>query len=270
MLATMHNLIVFAAEANEEFVPPDDWRNIVALPAAFLFFFVSVYLLLRSNLGTRRAYLVMASSFFGFMVILSLYWTTGAPGTPIATGPQNLPGQVANYYEPKWEPFAADSVIGDNQYPLVKSFPEGFSPVPGDDQEVVDRVTTAVDQLQAFFSEGRAGVPGPIGENWVAAGEPQLATAADNTQVVGVTFAPPFPEGSEEGEPGAPDTSGETYTAFAFYDPGFILFPSLVMVALAVIGFILHVLLLGWDENREKEEQSEEVEAEPERVPARA
>ena len=270
MLATMHHLIVFAAEANEEFVPPDDWRNIVALPAAFLFFFVSIYLLLRSNLGTRRAYLVMATSFFGFMMILSLYWTFGAPGTPMATGPQNLPGQVANYYEPNWRPFAADSVIGNEQYPLVKSFPEGFSPVPEDDQELTDQVTTAVDELQSFFSEARAGVPGPVGGDWIPAGEPQVAVAADSTLVVGVTFAPPFPEDSEAGEPGQPDTSGETYTAFAYFDPGFILFPSLVMVALSVIGFVLHVLLLGRDENREKEERASDAAVEPERVPAGA
>jgi hypothetical protein len=270
MLATMHNLIVFAAEANEELVPPDDWRSIIALPAAFLFFFVSIYLLLRSNLGTRRAYLVMATSFFGFMVILSLYWTTGAPGTPMATGPQNLPGQVPDYYQPKWEPFAADSVIGDERFPLVKSFPEGFSAVPDDDPELADLAATAVDELQGFFSETRAGVAGPIGQDWVAAGEPQVAVAADNAQVVGVTFAPPFPDDSEEGTPGEPDTSGDTYTAFAFYDPGFILFPSLVMVALSLAGFVLHLLLLARDENREKEEQAGDVAVEPERVPAGA
>lgn len=264
MLATTHNLIVFAAEAAEEFVPPDDWRSIIALPAAFLFFFVSVYLLLRSNLGTRRAYLVMATSFFGFMVILSLYWTFGAPGTPMATGPQNLPGQQADFYQPKWEPFAADSGIADDRYPMVKSYPEGFTEVPESEGDLADLVAPVPDELLTFFSQERAGVPGPIGNNWVAAGPPEVATAADGAQLVAVTFAPP----TEEGEP---DTSAETYTAFAFYDAGFLLLPSLVMVALSVLGFILHLLLLGWDENREKEDRYTDVpDAEPERVPARA
>lgn len=265
MLANVYTVVIFAAEAAEEFVPPDDWRAIVSLPAAFLFFFVSVYLLLRSNLGTRRAYLVMATSFFGFMVILSLYWTFGAPGTPMATGPQNLPGQVADYYQPKWEPFAGDSVIADERFPLVKSFPEGFSEVDESDQALVELIGPVADQLLGFFSTERAGVPGPVPSNWVPAGSPQVATAADGAQIAAVTFAP----ATEEGEP---DTSGDTYTAFAFYDSGFLLLPSFVMVALSLLGFLLHVLLLGWDENREKEDRrgAREGEREPERVPARA
>lgn len=263
MLATMHSLLVFAAEANEEFVPPDDWRAIIALPVAFLFFFVSVYLLLRSNLGTRRAYLVIATCFFGFMVILSLYWTTGAPGTPMATGPQNLPGQVGDYYQATWRPFAADSVIADEQYPIVKSYPEGFSAVPEDDQALGDLIANAVDELSRFFAEERGGVPGPVGADWVPAEEPQVATADDGTQLLAVTYAPP----NEQGEP---DPAGDTYTAFAYYDPGFLLLPSLIMVALSVLGFALHVALLAWDENREKREQSVDELPEAERAPAPA
>ena len=265
MLATIHPLLVFAAEAAEEYVAPDDWRGIVALPAAFLFFFVSVYLLVRSNLGTRRAYLVVGTSFFGFMVILSLYWTFGAPGTPMATGPQTLPGQPADYYQPKWEPFAIDSVIADERYPIVKSFPEGFSEVDESDQRLADLVAPVVDELRTFFSGERGGVPGPVGSQWVPVGSPQVATADDGAQLVAVTYAP-------EGEDGEPDPNAETYTAFAFYDAGFLLLPSFVMVALSVLGFILHLLLLGWDENREKEERTRgrDSDMEPERVPARA
>ena len=263
MLATMHNLTVLGAEAAEEFVPPDDWRAIIALPASFLFFFVSIYLLLRSNLGTRRAYLVLATSFFGFMVILSLYWTTGAPGTPIATGPQNLPGQAGNYYQPTWRPFAVDSVIADEQFPIVKSYPEGFSDVPEGDQSLADLAASAVDEISTFFSEPRADVPGPVGEEWAAVDDPRVATADDGTQLVAVTYAPT----TEEGEV---DPEAETYTAFAYYDPGFILLPSLVMVALSVIGFVLHLLLLAWDENREKEEGAVDELPEAERAPAPA
>lgn len=262
MLEFLTSALVVAAAANEEWVPPGDWRAIVALPAAFLFFFVSVYLLLRSNLGTRRAYLVMATCFFGYMVIQSLYWTTGAPGTPVATGPQNLPGQSQDYYQPKWEPFAADSVIADERYPLVKTFPEGFQTAA--DAGLSDLVTPAIETTQSFFSEARANVPGPVGSDWALVGDPQVATAADGAQVVGLTFAP-----VTEGEV---DPEAETYTAFAFYDPGFLLLPSLIMVALSVLGFALHLALLAWDENREKEELAGESETEVPRepVPARA
>ena len=40
----------------------------------------------------------------------------------------------------------------------------------------------------------------------------------------------------------------ETFTAFAFFDPGFAFFPSLVMIIISFVGFVIHALLLGWDE----------------------
>ena len=255
---------ILAAEAAEEFVPPDDWRSIVALPAAFLFFFVSVYLLVRSNLGTRRGYLVCATSFFGFMLILSLFWTGGAPGTPIATGPQTLPGQPLDYWTPKWEPFAVDSVIADEQYPLVKSYPEGFSQVEPD-SDLADLTSTAVDEIRGFLAAPRADVPGPIGESWQAS-EPEVATAADGTQLVAVTYQ------AVDSETGEVDPETEPYTGFAFYEPGFVILPSLIMVALSLLGFALHVALLVWDENRERRQQADEPvgDRREERVPARA
>lgn len=260
MLATLHPLVIAAAEVSHEFVPADDWRTIIALPAAIIIFFGSIYLLLRSNLGTRRAYLVLASSFFGFMVVISLFWTFGAPGTPIATGPQNLPGQALNYYQPQWFPFASDSEIAQDRYPMVNSFPEGFSVVDGSDEELVDLTQPLPDELFAFFSEERAGVPGSVFDGWEPTGDPQVATAADGTLLAALTFAP-----AEGGD--------DSFTAFAFYDPGFIQLPSLIMVGISLAGFILHVLLLGWDENRRREEEqalTEEEDLQPERVPARA
>ena len=263
ILPVLPDFLLIAAEAAEEFVPPDDWRAIVALPAAFLFFFVSVYLLLRSNLGSRRAYLVMATCFFAYMVIQSLYWTTGAPGTPMATGPQTLPGQPPDYYQATWEPFAIDSVIADERFPEVKSFPEGFSAI--ESQELRDLVSTAREEVSTFFSEPRANVPGPIGGDWDLAQDPQVATAADGTQLVAMTFGPTT-------DAGEVDPEAETYTAFAFYDPGFLLLPSLITVALSVIGLLLHLALLALDENRERREAEgdREVEAPREPVPARA
>lgn len=259
-MLTISSLLVFAAEVSHEFVPPDDWRTIISLPASIIIFFGSIYLLLRSNLGTRRAYLVIGTSFFGFMLILSLFWTFGAPGTPIASGPQNLPGQELDYYQATWFPFAPDSEIAQNRYSMVSSYPEGFQAVDGSDEELVDLTQVLPDELFAFFSEERGGVPGPVFDGWEPTGEPQVATASDGTLLAALTFAP-----AEGGD--------ESFTAFAFYDPGFIQLPSLIMVAISLMGFILHVLLLGWDENRQREEQdaiTEEEELQPERVPARA
>lgn len=313
-------LTVLATAANEEYVAPTDWRGVVALPAGIIIFFGGIFLLLKSNLGTRRAYLVEASAFFGFMLILSLFWSFGAPGTPRFTGPQNLPGQVGDYYTPKWVAFAADSTLADERFGVVKQFPEGFEQVGGDATGGNDAAsggdagasgaaedegasepadpTGGADEVGNFFREEHGGAT-LIGDDWVLAGSPYLTNTEDGTEVVAATYAKPFalnddgeiPEGPN-GQPlfteeqvglpipqdfsvpsGVDDETAEaltpaSFTGFAFYDEGFPVLPSLVFVVLSLIGFVLHALLLGWDENREKERTVEEVIVE--REPVRA
>lgn len=307
--------IVLAVAAAEEYVAPDDWRGAIALPAAFIVFFGALFLLLKANLGTRRAYLVEATCFFGFMTILSMFWGFGAPGTPQFTGPQALPGQPADYYTPKWVAFAGDSTLADERFPIVKQYPEGFQEeggggegeaAEGGDAEAAqaetegasDAATGGAEEIGNFFREQRGGTQ-LIGDDWVADGPPLVATGDNGEKVVGATYAKPFafddegevPEGpdgdplfseDELGQPIPEDfvvPSGvdddvaelltpERFTAFAFYDPGFPIFPSLVMMVLSLGGFVLHVLLLAWDENRERERSVEEIVIEREPVGA--
>jgi hypothetical protein len=308
--------ILLAVAAAEEYVAPDDWRGVVALPAAIIIFFGAVFLLLKSNLGTRRAYLVEATCFFGFMTILSLFWGLGAPGTPQFTGPQTLPGQAADYYTPKWVAFASDSTLADQRFPIVKQYPEGFREEGGggggeaaaeggeaetgqaDTEGADDAAIGGAEELGNFFREERGGAQ-LIGDDWVIDGAPRAATAESGEKVVGATYAKPFalndegeiPEGPDgqplfsEDQVGQPipedfpvpsDLEGdvaelvtpERFTAFAFFDPGFAILPSLVMMVLAIGGFALHVLLLAWDESRERERSVEEIVVEREPVGA--
>lgn len=320
-MAGLHT-IVLAVAAAEEYVPPDDWRGVIALPAGIIIFFGAIFLLLKSNLGTRRAYLVEASCFFGFMLILSLFWGFGAPGTPRNSGPQSLPGQPADYYTPKWVAFAGDSTLAQERFTLVNQFPEGFQEEGGGDgagaeegggdeaaagggggeeadaEGAEDSAAGGADEIGNFFREERGGIQ-PIDDDWVVAGPPLAATAEGGEKVVGATYAKPFafnddgevPEGpdgqplfaeDQVGQPipedfevpaGLPDdvadlVTPETFTAFAFFDPGFAFFPSLVMIVISFVGFVIHALLLGWDENREKERAVEEVVVEREPVGA--
>lgn len=310
--------MLLAVAANEEYVAPDDWRGVIALPISIVIFFGGVFLLLKSNLGTRRAYLVEATCLFGFMTVLSLFWGLGAPGTPRNTGPQSLPGQAADYYTPKWVPFAGDSTLADERFPVVKQYPEGFeegaggggegtegaaaegaaaggdAPAGGDSAEADTEGVEAdpaggADEIGNFFREEHGGAQ-LVGDDWVQAGAPFVTMAESGEEVVGATFAKPFalndegeiPEDGdgrplfEEDQVGQPipedfqvpasaeDDVAELlapaqFTGFAFYDPGFAMFPALVMMVLSIAGFILHALLLGWDENREKERTVEEV-----------
>ena len=249
-------LHLLAAAGNEEFVPPTDWRAIIALPTAILLFFGSIFLLLRSNLGTRRAYLVEASAFFGFMVILSTFWTFGAPGTPQATGPTNLPGTQPNAYQPTWVAFAIDSLVAeDPAYSIVKEYPEGFGPVPEDFQQEAE---TGASEIQTFFASDEGGNNlGDLDEVL----EIQYAEATNGRPIIAVTYQPIGDTGEPEGDP---------VTFFGFFDEGNIIFPGLVVMAISILGFLLHAFLLDRDEQRERRELERAAgeEEEEEKVPA--
>jgi hypothetical protein len=252
------------------------------------------------------------------MLILSLFWGFGAPGTPRNTGPQSLPGQPADYYTPKWVAFAGDSTLAQERFGLVRQFPEGFQEEGGggggdaaaaeggaegggEDAEAEgadDSAAGGADEIGNFFREERGGST-LIGDDWVPAGRPLVATAESGEKVVAATYAKPFAFNDDGEIPQGPDgqplfaedqvgrpipedfavppgldesvadlVTPETFTAFAFFDQGFAFFPSLVMIVISFVGFVIHALLLGWDENREKERVVEEVVIEREPVGA--
>jgi hypothetical protein len=277
--------IVLAAGASEEFVPPTDWRAQIAVPVAILLFFGSVYLLLRSSLGTKRAYLVEAAAFFGFMLLMSLFWTFGAPGTPTATGPTYLPGQPSSAYQPTWTPFAPTSSIAQTPtYGAVQQFPQGFGPVPeslrasgeGDESGPLQ---SGIDEIRSFFASEEGG--SVLEDSWAPVPDGVQATRAENGYpILAVTYQETFqpdsqgnlPEGVDRSQVGEVDPEGESVTLFGFYDAGSPLFPSFVFVGLSLAGLLIHLGLLARDENRLRREAEEvaEPEAEPERVGAGA
>lgn len=273
MQALFPDFVVIAAEG----VPYDSPMARLAVPLGILVFLGGPYLLLRSNLGTLRGYLVMATSTFGFLIILSLFWAFGAPGTPAATGPTNLPGQVPNEYQPLWVPFAEDSLIAEREpYASVIADADGFGEQPPD---VLDdeQVEAGVTDTLSFFSSAAGGEL--IGAQWDVA-EPPVYAVAPNGQpvmrmVAGATYQPDadgnLPEGVSEDQVGEviPEGEGgaEFVTLYAFFDPGSRIFPSLVFFGVSTLLFALHAVLLYRDEQREKREAGAVV-VEEERVPA--
>jgi hypothetical protein len=252
----MIDLIVVAADE----IPPDSIMAQLVVPIGILAFLGSIYLLLRSNLGTGRAYYVLGTCLFAFLFIMSIFWGFGAPGTPQATGPQNLPGQPLDELIPKWVPFAQDSLLADREdLSIVKDYPEGFTEEgwPADFEETVD---SGVDDIQGFFASDEAGQQ--VGDLWV----PEVITYAEapgtGLPILGIEFRAV----DEEGEPGE-----ETYTAFGFWDEGAPLLPSYIFMGISFLGLILHGWLLDRDERMERRRAARPAaEAEPERVPAGA
>ena len=142
--------------ATEGGIPASSHWAKLAVPIGFLVFIGFTYLLVRSNLGTRRGYLVTAASLFGFLLVYALFWTFGAPGTPPNTGPQNLPGQELDAYQPVFRMFAPDSLIAEEpEYAVVQDYPNGFTADPP--EGLTADVQLAIDETKTFFSDSESG-----------------------------------------------------------------------------------------------------------------
>ena len=278
-------LLILATEGG---IPTSNPWSQLAVPLGIVIFVGAVYMLLRSNLGTRRGYLVMGSSLWAFGFLLALFWAFGAPGTPANTGPQNLPGQELDEYQPVWVPFAQDSTVATEDgspYTAAADYPSGWGDVPG---AFSNTAQTGVANITSFFgsTEAEFGFNILAGTEALAAdplyaeadnGRPMIAVTLVNTcQFVGdTTDLPPYctDAGLEIGDPipeGAVDENGdevrEEQTFFGFYDAGAPYFPSLLMIGIMLVLFLIHIVLLGRDELREKREAAavadEEVQVE--------
>jgi hypothetical protein len=286
MLNPVDALVVIGAESH----PPDSIVADIAVPLAILVFFGSVYVLVRSNLGTKRGYLVVATTFFGFIMLFSLFWGFGGWGTPPAAGPTQLPGQPTDELQPRWVPFAQDSrLAGQPPYEQVGDFPEGFQVFEGENQEEAlaaveqaisagdldPEIMNAIENSMITFDERISLIEdGADGIGTFFADHDLLTSELDEAVRIGLAangrgellMGATYQEFDEEAFEVVED--GETYTAFGYYEQGARLLPALSFFVIALILFALHAWLLDRDERLERRDrqQTEELE-EPERVP---
>lgn len=114
--------------AVEESVPADHIAARLAVPLGFLFFSGSVFLLLWSNYGAKKGAAIYGTAFFGFALILGVFWWFGAPGTPQNLGATFLPGQEIDHYQPRWHAFEPGSERAD--FFELTDDPDQFETVP--------------------------------------------------------------------------------------------------------------------------------------------
>ena len=100
----------------------------LAVVTAFVLFVGSVLLMLSAVFGRTLGYLVLAASFFGWMVLFSALWVFGfwSQGleTPVDLGPRGA--------EPGWVVEAAGQDLTDLPFPEYEDYPEGWEePDPG-------------------------------------------------------------------------------------------------------------------------------------------
>jgi len=125
--------------------------GVIAVLLGFILLPGSVIMLLSSNFGLRKGYLIGGVSFFGFLFMLSLIWTFGVPGTPALTGPVGP--------APTFKQFTKDSPEAQ-RFDKVNEFQggagNGWEPIPSatDNPELNEELTAAQQSsLNAFITE---------------------------------------------------------------------------------------------------------------------
>jgi hypothetical protein len=291
--------------AVEAAIPPDHPASILAIPLGILFFVGSIYLLLWSNYGAKKALAITGVGWAGFSMLLGVFWWFGAPGIPAGLGINHLPGQATDHYVDRWYGFEEGSERA--QFFPSHTNVEAFAPPheylglpPQDDVERPDLAWTNLvslageaemlmldqflpvdnDGVAQIGAERRAAFEEEVAENIPeeaarraptfftadAVGDVRLLDDAETGVKLATAEFQAFANFvDEEGIPLEPVPVGPTVNWFAFYDPGMVWVPSALWTGISLLIFLLSLAWLDRMEMREKRRAAEEVE-EPERL----
>jgi hypothetical protein len=245
-------------------------KGLLVVLTAFVLLPGSVYMLLAVNFGALKGYLIAATAFFGFLVMLSAVWLFGIPGTTPLTGPKGT--------QPTFKSFTLEDPAAAT-YDSVRDFQgragNGWQATPeGELEEGSPEATLKAEldvarqtALNDLIEETNADIEDSSEELDVTNLEARaFYTIQDGTEVAAIVISPATPpEGSGLQRPDfAPKTS------FAYRDPGSPYLPSILFLIGSIVLFVAHMLLLGVAERRRPLGAVQRPAAEGERQPAGA
>ena len=225
-------------------------KGLLVVLTAFVFLPGSVYMLLASNFGALKGYLIAATAFFGFLIMLSAVWLFGIPGTTPLTGPKGP--------QPTFVSFTIDDPEAST-YDSVRDFQggagNGWEAAPeGEVEEGSEEAALKADldtarqtAVQDLIDETNADIEDSSEEldpsNLDAKA---FYTIQDGTEVAAIVISPKTPlSGSGLKRPDfAPKTT------FAYRDPGSPYLPSILFLVGSIVLFVVHLFLLGLAERR--------------------
>lgn len=305
MTATVVDLLLLAVEGGEG-IPAEHIAAKLAVPLGLLIFSGSVYLLLWSNYGARRAAAIYGTAFFAFSTMMGIFWWFSAPGGLVAGGPRHFPGQEAGRYAGDWYPFEQGSDRAEF-FPAVNDAsrfrpPEEFVASKGDVGSILiggDEYVRFLEGLSESAVEGMVELYLPTDEEGTslriganrrreyleAAGSPRegetraqpfftatpgpvrVMESSDGTLLAASEVTVEANFADEETGQAARTVEVDTQTLFAFRDPGALWFPSAVWTGVSLLLFLASLFALDRIEQREKREQAEVEEPEDLAVP---
>jgi len=209
----------------------------------------SVWMLLASNFGALKGYLIAAISLFGFLILLSATWSFGLPGTPALTGPVGKQPSFVQFG--KTDPAAS-------RFDKVSSFQgaagNGWAPAPSEGQ-----LSAADEQLKAdldaakqaaladFIVERNKDVKDSSQELDVTNTDTKVfSTNQNGTTLAAVVISPKEPPANS----GLRKPSFAPVSVFAYQDKGAPAVPSYLFLGGSILLFLLHVWLLSVVERR--------------------
>jgi hypothetical protein len=209
----------------------------------------SVWMLLASNFGALKGYLIAATALFGFVILLSATWAFGLPGTPALTGPV---GKQPSFIEfGKNDPAAS-------RFDKVASFQgsagNGWVAAPGEGQlsakdEKLKADLDAAKQAASskFIAERNKGVKDSSQELDVVNTDTKVFYSTEKgTTLAAVVISPKEPPAGS----GLRKPTFSPVSVFAYQDKGAPALPSYLFLAGSTVLFLLHAWLLGVVERR--------------------
>jgi hypothetical protein len=243
-------------------------KGLLVVVIAFVFLPGSVFMLLASNFGALKGYLIAGTCFFGFLIMLSAVWLFGIPGTTPLTGPKGT--------QPTFKFFTLDDPAAST-YDSVRDFQggagNGWQPAPeGEVAEGSAEATLKADldtarqtAVQDLIDETNADVKDSSEELDVTNLEAKTYYAIqDGTEVTAIVISPKTPPSGS----GLQRPNFAPRTIFAYRDPGSPYLPSILFLIAASVLFLVHMLLLGVVERRRPLGVAQAPAPEPERQPA--
>ena len=158
---------------------PTFTKGVLTVVCAFILFIGSVYLLIAAVFGRKMGLAVLATALFSWMIILSLLWTFGIPGSaPKFEGPRGT--------EAHWQVVSAGTGATKTDFPATSTYPEGWRnptncPPPAGTTEPPGKCNNTQSSVQSVI---------PAIQAYLAAqAQQQLSTPGQSVIVAPTTFA---------------------------------------------------------------------------------
>lgn len=230
-------------------------KGVATTIAALILFVATVYFLLVAIFGLRMAYLVLAVSFFGWMILFSLIWVIGQPAILGVQG--TLPNLGPRGTEAHWQVFAAATGPVESKFKETSQFPgQPWRTLPA---KPPAQLKSAADNAKSAIQKYLAA---QAGKQFEAQGhkvcDPAEPLERECVTVDPTTFAVEDFRFATSGHTslvaadGFFTAGGPLITVYAFHDPGDVPIYSWSFLIASLLGFIVHVPFLDRAEKKRK------------------